>query len=94
MHKDNIVAFKKPETGIEDPITDILRVGARKLIAEALEAEIESFLSHYKGLTDEKGCQRVVRNGYLPEREVQTGIGPVDERYLAVVIVTLMKGGG
>ncbi|MBU0992198.1 MAG: transposase [Proteobacteria bacterium] len=48
-----------------------------KLLAQALEAEIEQFLSQYADLTDESGRKRIVRNGYLPERELQTGIGPV-----------------
>ena len=41
MPKDNVIALKKPETFVDDPITDILRHGARKLLAEALESEIE-----------------------------------------------------
>ncbi|MBE9572005.1 MAG: IS256 family transposase, partial [Proteobacteria bacterium] len=57
-----------------------LRSGARQLLAEALEAEIESFLAMYTDLKDNKGCQRITRNGYLPEREIQTGIGPVHVR--------------
>ena len=77
MTKDNVIEFKKPEPFIEDPITDVLRTGARKLLTEALEAEIEGFLSQYRDLRDNQGRQRVVRNGYLPEREIQTGIGPV-----------------
>ena len=75
MAKDNVVQLKKPEPFTDDPITEILRVGARKLLAEALEAEIEDFLSQYKDLKDDRNHQRVVRNGYLPEREIQSGIG-------------------
>ena len=77
MSKDNVIDLKKPEAFVDDPITDILRQGARKLIAQALETEIEIFLNNYKELTDESGHQRIVRNGYLPERNIQTGIGPV-----------------
>ena len=77
MPKDNVIDFKKPEPFVDDPITDVLRTGARKLLTEALEAEIEGFLSHYRDLRDNQEHQRVVRNGYLPEREIQTGIGPV-----------------
>jgi putative transposase len=77
MSKDNLLAFKTPERFVDDPITEVLRTGARKLLAEALEVEIEDYLSHYKELKDNRNRQRVVRNGYLPEREVQTGIGPV-----------------
>jgi transposase-like protein len=77
MKKDNLIELKKPEAFVDDPITDVLRQGARKLLAEALEAEIESFLSQYADLKDEQGRKRVTRNGHLPERHIQTGIGPV-----------------
>ena len=77
MPKDNVIDFKKPEPFVDDPITDVLRTGARKLLTEALEVEIEGFLSQYRDLRDNQEHQRVVRNGYLPEREIQTGIGPV-----------------
>ncbi len=77
MNNDNVIELKKPDTFVDDPITDILRQGARKLLAQALETEIEIFISQYKDLTDELGRQRIVRNGHLPEREIQTGIGAV-----------------
>jgi transposase-like protein len=77
MAKDNLINLKKPESFIEDPITDILRQGARRLLSAALEAEVETFLKQYKDISDNMGWQRVVRNGYLPEREIQTGIGQV-----------------
>jgi len=77
MSKDNVIELNKQEIFVDDPITDILRQGTRKLLAEALHAEIESFLSQYSDLKDDRGCMRVTRNGYLPEREIQTGIGPV-----------------
>jgi len=77
MPKDNVIDFKKPETFLADPITEVLRTGARKLLTEALEAEIEGFLAQYRDLRDDQDRQRVVRNGYLPERQIQTGIGPV-----------------
>ena len=77
MSKDNLIKLKKPDVFVDDPLTDILRQGARKLLTQALEAEIEIFVHQYKELVDELGRQRVVRNGYLPKREIQTGIGPV-----------------
>ena len=80
MPQDNVIDLKKPESFIDDPITDILRQGTRRLLTAALEAEIETFLRQYKGIADDKGYQRVVRNGYLPEREIQTGIGQVPVR--------------
>jgi len=77
MRNDTVISIKKPESFIDDPITEILRNGARKILAQALEMEIELFVNQYKELTDEFGWQRIVRNGHLPEREIQTGIGPV-----------------
>ena len=77
MRKDNVTAVNKPETFIDDPLTEILRQGAKRLLAEALEAEIDIFLNQYKDLRDERGFRRIVRNGYLPGRQIQTGIGPV-----------------
>ncbi len=77
MSKNNLIDLKKPEPFIDDPITDILRQGARKLLTAALEAEIENFLEQYKDIADKNGCQRIVRNGYLPEREIQTGLGQI-----------------
>jgi hypothetical protein len=77
MSKDNVVELKKPDVFVNDPITELVRNGARQILANALEAEISIFIDQYKALVDELGRQRVVRNGYLPEREIQTGIGPV-----------------
>ena len=65
-----------------DAITAILHRGARRLLGAALQSEVEAFLSTYGALRDEHGHRAVVRNGHLPEREVQTGIGAVTvERY-------------
>ena len=80
MSQNNVIDLKKPEPFVEDPLTDILRQGARRLLTTALEAEINLFLNQYKDITDNKDKQRVVRNGYLPEREIQTGIGQVPVR--------------
>ena len=77
MRKDNLIDIKKPETFIDDPITQIIRNGARQLLATALEVEINDFLAQYSDLLDDQGKKRITRNGYLSEREIQTGIGPV-----------------
>jgi hypothetical protein len=55
-----------------------LRQGARTLLAQAVEAEIADFLAKHADLKTEDGRQRTVRHRHLPEREVMTGIGPVD----------------
>jgi len=77
MSNNSVTELKKPEPFIDDPITDILRQGARKLLRQALEAEVEFFLNQYIELKDDAGRQRMVRNGYMPEREIQSGIGAV-----------------
>ena len=74
---ENTVVPIRAEQSEPDPLTEILRLGARRLLAEAVEAEVESFLADYRQERDEQGRQRVVRNGYLPEREIQTGLGGV-----------------
>ncbi len=74
-----VVSFRQPET-IDDPLTAVLRSGARRLLAQAIEAEAEAFLAEMKGERLADGRERVVRHGHGPERLVQTGIGPVAVR--------------
>jgi putative transposase len=62
----------------QDILTDILRDGARRLLAEAIEAEVAAWIDARGHLKDQAGRQQVVRNGHLPERAIQTGIGPVE----------------
>jgi putative transposase len=56
----------------------VLRNGARQLLSQAINVELESLREATSELITESGHRRVVRNGYLPERTVQTGIGPVE----------------
>ena len=74
-----VVSLRQPDA-IDDPLTAVLRTGARRLLAEAVEAEAEAFLAEMKGLRLPDGRERVVRHGHGPERLVQTGIGPVPVR--------------
>lgn len=78
MKKNSVVEPKKPEEPFQDALTEVLRNGARKMLAAALEAEVETFLQQYQHLVSEQGHRAVVRNGYLPEREIQTGIGTME----------------
>ena len=61
----------------QDLLTDLMRTGVRKLIAQALQAEVADLLASYRDQQDEQGHARVVRSGHHPPREIQTGIGPV-----------------
>ncbi len=66
------------EEVVNDPLTELLRNGARELIAQAVEQELMAFLEHNDNLRLTKNQKAVVRNGYLPARTIQTGIGSVD----------------
>jgi putative transposase len=63
-----------------DPLTEVLRQGARTLLAQAVEAEVAAVLASHADRLTEDGRQRLVRHGHLPEREIMTGIGPVTVR--------------
>ena len=79
MPNDNVTRLIQPGT-FDDQLTEVLRNGAKALLAKAVEAEVADFLSTHADLKTEDGLQRVVRHGHLPEREVMTGIGPVAVR--------------
>ena len=80
MKENTVVAFQNPSDFQKDPLTEVLQAGARELLAQAVEAEVSVFLGSHAALVDAAGRRRVVRNGYLPERFIQTGIGPVSVR--------------
>jgi putative transposase len=76
VEKNNTVFFPQPED-VTDPLTELLRQGARQLIQQAVEVELTVFLEQFSLLRDDRGRRKVIRNGYLPERTLLTGIGPV-----------------
>ena len=79
MTETNVFQLSQPGT-FSDPLTEVLRNGARALLAQAIEAELSALLGgHTDKLTDD-GRQRLVRHGHLPERDIMTGIGPVAVR--------------
>jgi putative transposase len=79
MTQDNLVEFKTPvcQESFSDALSELLRQGARQIIAQAVESELNEFLGEYRDLKDDRGRQAVVRNGYLPARSVTTGLGEV-----------------
>ena len=79
MTKTNVFPLSQPGT-FADPLTEVLRSGARALLTQAVEAEVAALLGgHADKLTDD-GRARLVRHGHLPEREIMTGIGAVAVR--------------
>ena len=74
-----VLAFQHPDE-IDDPLTYVLRDGARRLLAQAIEAEAETFLAVMKAERLPDGRARLVRHGHGPQRTIQTGIGPVAVR--------------
>ena len=75
MEKNKSLEAEMPV--FEDALSELLRTGARGLIMQAVQAEMDAFIANYQDLKMPDDRQVVVRNGYLPEREVMTGIGPV-----------------
>jgi len=76
---NTVVSLRQPDE-VDDPLTAVLRSGARRLLAQAVEAEADAFLATMKDARLPDGRERVVRHGHGPERQVQTGIGPVEVR--------------
>ena len=79
MSNDTAVSLAVPAQ-VSDPLTELLRSGARRLIEVAVSAEFEEYLSGFVQEQLPDGRQRVVRNGHLPERRILTGLGEVDVR--------------
>ena len=79
MSNDTVVSLAAPAQ-VCDPLTELLRTGARRLIEAAVTAEFEEYLSAFVQEQVPDGRQRVVRNGHLPERKILTGLGEVEVR--------------
>ena len=78
MKNNTVIELRNPDPKFRDHLTEIIQAGCQQIIATALETEISYFLNQYKELKDENGKQRIVGNGYLPERKIQTGVGQVN----------------
>ena len=79
MTEINVFQLTQPGT-FADPLTEVLRNGARALLAQAVEAEVAALLDSHADKRTANGRQRLVRHGHLPERAIMTGIGPVEVR--------------
>ena len=79
MKKDTVVELRRPAQG-QDLLSTMLREGAQRLVAQAVQAEFDDFLAGVSGERLEDGRAAVVRNGFQPEREILTGLGSVSVR--------------
>jgi len=80
MSRDTtVIAFRQPDA-INDPLTDIAREGARRMLAQVLIAEADAFVAMWKDVKLPDGRDRIVRHGHGPHRAIQTGVGPVEVR--------------
>ena len=80
MSRDsNVLQFRQPDA-IDDPLNELAREGARRILAQALIAEADAFVALWKDERLPDGRDRVVRHGHGPERAIQTGVGPVAVR--------------
>ena len=80
MSRDTtVIEFRQPEA-IDDPLTEVAREGARRMLAQVLIAEADAFVAQWKDWKLPDGRDRVVRHGHGPERTIQTGVGPVEVR--------------
>ncbi len=79
MKRNNVVELKSPEAVAESRsvLEEIVRAGARRMLQVALEGEVADFVEQFSDVVNEEGRRMVVRNGYLPERDLVSGIGPI-----------------
>ena len=80
MSRDTTVIPLRQPDAIDDPLTEVAREGARRMLAQVLIAEADAFVALWKDLKLPDGRDRVVRHGHGPQRAIQTGVGPVEVR--------------
>jgi len=77
MKKTTVIPFPDANLSVSDALTEVLKKGAQSLLKQAIELEVTEFLTQYSDLQNAQGHRQVVRNGYLPERNLQTGLGNI-----------------
>ena len=77
MKKDKQKAGVSPAWEMGLNLDELIRQGAKQVIRQVIEAELAELLSSCANVTTLKGKRAVVRNGYLPEREILTAAGPI-----------------
>lgn len=78
MHENTASTVALPSVGARDVLTQVLREGAQRMLAQAIEAEVTDWIDAHLRVTTEAGHRAVVRNGYLPKRSIATGVGPIE----------------
>lgn len=78
MNKNTPCATENQNFGFQDVLTEVLRKGAQQMLKTAIEIEIQTFIEQHQDKVTENGLQQVVKNGYLPARTIQTGIGDIE----------------
>ena len=78
MHEATPDCCVVPALAAQDTLGQILRIGAQRLLIQAVEQEVAQWIDSHQHLTDEAGHRQVVRNGRLPKRTILTGVGPVE----------------
>ena len=80
MQEGTIPSVALPSLTAEDVLTGILRDGAQRMLSAAIDAEVSDWIDSHAHLKDGNGHRQVVRNGYLPERNITTGLGDMQVR--------------
>ncbi len=78
MVKSTQEALAVPRSEVRDILTEVLRKGAQDMLVTTIEAEVNDYIQEHAELRDETGRRMVVRNGYMPGREIQTPIGKIE----------------
>ena len=78
MREATVKSISDPQKVVNDVLAEVLRDGAREMLARAIELEVAEYIEKHKDVTDASGHRMVVRNGHHPERKIQTGLGPID----------------
>src|SRR6202007_3425216 len=84
MSRDSIVIPLRQPEAIDDPLSELAREGARRMLAQVLIAEADSFVAMWKDLKLPDGRDRLVRHGHGPHRSIHTGLGPIEARRATV----------
>jgi transposase-like protein len=80
MQERNGSMVALPASESRDVLSDVLRQGAQRMLAQAIDVEVTEWIEAHAAVRDEHGRRQVVRNGHLPTRSLVTGVGPVEVR--------------